>query len=1079
MTEEEFKYIAFISYKHEDLDRKWSKWILEHVEKYIVPKELISKGHNKSLGKCYRDEDEASVGVELGEAINVALEQSKYLIVICSKQTPNSQWVTKEIEQFIKHRPKENVLLVLVDGDADEAFPKIIFEKFSDPFAAPGREIPEEPFNRTRERAIVKLIAGMMEVEFDYLWDRESRRKTRNLIFRIGLGVAAMVLAGFIFLNGQLKLREQSNDMTILALNEKSKLLQNISKRAIADHDYNTAINLLLEGGNHDPKFLDDRSIEVQNLMALKGLTPSFEIQFLFEKDYKDGTYTYHKTVSDNNRYAAFIGPENIMVVDLFDPTLSVKTVKFADSYRLKTNSGEWVSFKYISRHGIRKSSISNDGKFLVLGYDTELGVEFFNISEKRSIHFACDLCDESGMQKLFQDISINSTNTHVLTSYNSNVVTYIWDLKTRKLKTNETWNENVPSYPPLDISKDGRYLAYGARVFDTDNMEWIELKGIGGNSTKAYFLENGLYYVLASDLYVFKVGTWEYLEWQELEDGIPLGLSWSHDLKTILVWSADGNYDNLGETASGSTTKLKPGIKSIVISPDQTTFLAVRDNSPSSLHYLETGDIIQYFPSTVEFLGHNSSGLDLDTDDILIKMPSKLIRKKVFSLGEEFYADFAYSASDQHIVFVSNDSVTTIKLNNQEVITDPFKEQLLEQIDSECVDYDDASEGIFVSDADKIFFDTGDGCIVEYDLDSRNYKLSQTKSILKLIDEGVRVENIFANSDDDYLLYGELLSDEFEPEDYLLSKDGSYIIGHSSGEGLTVYDRKSRSPNYTILFENNDVFKDAASEETKVFFDDGIILLAFEKEQAFNVVSLEVGNKDTGRSSSLSLNEPLQLSKFTNPGLNRLQYATFLKFYSNYSVMKTDEIMLTINFNGDQHLNDLFNTSSLAMVKNRMNRPSWANVAWADRRRSPINAPPWVVHDRLDLWDLNNKALVGTYYVPSDWPNKYIFDRDQQKLYFYSENLLDETYLYEQEIEPTYQEGQNSYHHLIIRGHELTNKCLNKEERVFFDLDPNNPPCYCRYVDWPSEDYWIVTDKDVSPSNPFLDEREGGWSCK
>ena len=78
MTEEKFKYIAFISYKHGDLDRKWSKWILEHVEKYIVPKELIIQGHNKSLGKCYRDEDEASVG-----AAKLALEtQICYIIEI-------------------------------------------------------------------------------------------------------------------------------------------------------------------------------------------------------------------------------------------------------------------------------------------------------------------------------------------------------------------------------------------------------------------------------------------------------------------------------------------------------------------------------------------------------------------------------------------------------------------------------------------------------------------------------------------------------------------------------------------------------------------------------------------------------------------------------------------------------------------------------------------------------------------------------------------------------------------------------------------------------------------------------------
>ena len=145
MVNSEFEYIAFISYKHEDRDRKWSKWILEYIEQYAIPKALRKSIDQKKLGKCYRDEDESSVGDNLEGSINLALESSKFLIVVCSKNTPQSEWVNNEIRHFIRHRPKENVFFVLIDGKPEDSFPPII-NQFHQPFAALGKPVNTEPF---------------------------------------------------------------------------------------------------------------------------------------------------------------------------------------------------------------------------------------------------------------------------------------------------------------------------------------------------------------------------------------------------------------------------------------------------------------------------------------------------------------------------------------------------------------------------------------------------------------------------------------------------------------------------------------------------------------------------------------------------------------------------------------------------------------------------------------------------------------------------------------------------------------------------------------------------------------------
>src|SRR5437660_5439279 len=87
-----YRYWAFISYSHRD--EQSAKWLHEGIETYKIPGALVGKPlHGGSTPRrmfpLFRDRDELASAAELGAQIRRALEQSLYLIVICSPRAAN------------------------------------------------------------------------------------------------------------------------------------------------------------------------------------------------------------------------------------------------------------------------------------------------------------------------------------------------------------------------------------------------------------------------------------------------------------------------------------------------------------------------------------------------------------------------------------------------------------------------------------------------------------------------------------------------------------------------------------------------------------------------------------------------------------------------------------------------------------------------------------------------------------------------------------------------------------------------------------------------------------------------------
>ena len=86
-----FRYDAFISYRHKPLDRTWAQWLVQGLETFKVPAGLVAGGAKPSIDRVFRDEDELPSSADLGVQLEEALRESRFLIVICSKDTPESQ----------------------------------------------------------------------------------------------------------------------------------------------------------------------------------------------------------------------------------------------------------------------------------------------------------------------------------------------------------------------------------------------------------------------------------------------------------------------------------------------------------------------------------------------------------------------------------------------------------------------------------------------------------------------------------------------------------------------------------------------------------------------------------------------------------------------------------------------------------------------------------------------------------------------------------------------------------------------------------------------------------------------------
>jgi tetratricopeptide (TPR) repeat protein len=199
-------YWAFLSYCSHD--RAAARWLQRTLETYSVPRRFVGRPTPtgpapKRFRPIFRDRTELAADADLGARIESALEQSAYLIVVCSPKAAESRWVEKEILAFRAHFGAARIFSVLVGGSLTgshhDCFPPALRYHVDSGGAPEGPEpiaVDLRPGGDGRRMARLKLIAGMLGIGLDELVRRDAQRRHRRLVAITAASAAGMAVMG-------------------------------------------------------------------------------------------------------------------------------------------------------------------------------------------------------------------------------------------------------------------------------------------------------------------------------------------------------------------------------------------------------------------------------------------------------------------------------------------------------------------------------------------------------------------------------------------------------------------------------------------------------------------------------------------------------------------------------------------------------------------------------------------------------------------------------------------------------------------------------------------------------------------
>lgn len=221
MEQTDYKYFAFISYNSRDI--RWGKTLQRKLEHYRMPATLCSeKGWKRTpIRPVFFAPTDIQPG-GLTSEIRERLRVSRNLIVICSPNSAQSEWVGKEIAFFHELGRTDNIHFFIVDGEphsgdtGTECFNPVIYELGLPEIL--GANIHEQTYRwqwMNKERAYVQLVSKLLGVEFDSIWKRHRRQLVQKIIlWMISLMAVVLTIIGAWTYSRPVDVRMQLNEVT-------------------------------------------------------------------------------------------------------------------------------------------------------------------------------------------------------------------------------------------------------------------------------------------------------------------------------------------------------------------------------------------------------------------------------------------------------------------------------------------------------------------------------------------------------------------------------------------------------------------------------------------------------------------------------------------------------------------------------------------------------------------------------------------------------------------------------------------------------------------------------------------------
>lgn len=210
IMQNKYKYFAFISFQ--SADAKEAARLQHTIESYRLPAVLCKQDTSipRRIRPLYCYLNDMHAGEELMQELKQRMEQSRYLIVVCSPRAAQSTYINSGIDYFVSLGRRDSIIPIIVDGvpysgdPKTECFPEALcrhFPKHTDPLqdhSILGINIHEEGVatRKSYGRAMLMVVARMLQLDFDGLLLREQQRRRKRTILTSLLTIVIMISLG-------------------------------------------------------------------------------------------------------------------------------------------------------------------------------------------------------------------------------------------------------------------------------------------------------------------------------------------------------------------------------------------------------------------------------------------------------------------------------------------------------------------------------------------------------------------------------------------------------------------------------------------------------------------------------------------------------------------------------------------------------------------------------------------------------------------------------------------------------------------------------------------------------------------
>ena len=766
--EKEYKYDAFISYRHCELDKYVAENLHKILETYELPKNIKEKLgiSGRTIKRVFRDQDELPLSSNLEDPIIEALKDSKYLIVICSPRLKESLWCKKEIETFKKLRGRKNIFCVLIEGEPVDSFPeevcfdevettdkngkKKVTKKPVEPLAADVRGFNKKEVLKKIKSEKLRLIAPMYNLDYDDLKQRHKMRKMRRMIITSSIVSAFCILFTIYSLLMFLKINNQQKTLKrhqALSLSEKStKSISIDSKHEAVKYAYEalTKFNGVKMPYTSEAEYALSESLGVYDAGLSYKATNEVKTK---------GVIDYIKT-SYNNKYALTFDESEELV--LWDISKLKKIKSYSDINGFSYTKEQFTfmgndKFAYINKNGSVIIASTKNGKIL-----KEIKKENYSY------------------------VSIKSTESGKYLIVNDSPKLKLYDSESYKLLSTYNSQNNIVKeiFTTLDGSK--IFIASSKKTTDPFKEDNLVLQVLSSKDlSKIDSIELDSRYL---DSFVEKDGNVYILSNQSIGNEYH-ALILSYSIKNNKVnWTKKINK----EWGKLITVSIADGSHSLALTSGNVVTLLDENDGKTIKNYSLTSEVIEIFVSTVNdtFITFTKDGT---VHFISPKYEESIVYGYLFNLNLDNYKnvitnDKGYlltAENDNRIILYERNS--NKKLKEEKIKLDYPKNQTLNTKDLDQVkkEYNLKKKNLIKS---AIYDDKKTLLFINYTDSSLGIYSVKDKKLLKMIDDVTTVEYYFGKDKYKRVYVGNI------NESYIIDKDYNKV-GHINN--LNKLDKK------------------------------------------------------------------------------------------------------------------------------------------------------------------------------------------------------------------------------------------------------------------------------------------------